>query len=94
MERKPIIARSLRGDHCVCNACGEYFNSTRAFDAHRTGRPGVARRCRTEFEMRRRGMSRNHGGWWITAARPAGSCSLDSRTGDRHSTQAAAGGQT
>jgi hypothetical protein len=27
----------LTGDRCKCGACGLYFNSTFAFDAHRTG---------------------------------------------------------
>lgn len=88
-----IIPRTLRGDHSLCAACGRYFNSTLAFDRHRAGRHGIDRRCRTELEMRRAGMSRNAGGWWITRARPRLRSSPDSRSGDRHWTLAAAWGR-
>lgn len=58
-------------DHCRCSACGEYFNSTFAFDAHRYGKPD-ARRCRSVEEMRKYGMSQNAKSLWITKTRYAG----------------------
>jgi hypothetical protein len=58
----------LRGDHNQCAACSLYFNSTKAFDRHRRGTPGKARRCLSTDEMREVGMSVNSGGWWITRA--------------------------
>ena len=66
--------RLLRGDHCQCSGppyqgCGQYFNSTSAFDKHRVG-DGEARRCLTAVEMLRKGMALSSRGWWITAARP------------------------
>ena len=59
---------------CRCSACGEHFNSTAAFEKHRTGTydlnaPGHGRRCRTPDEMRDLGMAvaeREGLGWWIT----------------------------
>ena len=61
----------LRGDRCICRACGERFNSTAAFDAHRTGTPNIkainyGRRCLLDFEMERKGMTRNEKGFWLT----------------------------
>jgi hypothetical protein len=49
-----------------CPACGECFNSIAAFDRHRTGRFGVARRCLTPDEMRAQGMALSARGFWIT----------------------------
>jgi hypothetical protein len=70
------MAGNLRvsGDRCRCNpttgGCGEYFNSTYAFDQHRTGEHGVTRRCLTVPEMEARGFVRNATGYWITKASP------------------------
>lgn len=64
-----MTKRILRGDHCQCGGCGEYFNSTAAHLKHRTGEYGVDRRCRTPDEMREKGMAQNSGGWWVTAMR-------------------------
>ena len=63
------MSRKLNGDHCQCSACGEYFNSTYAFDKHRTGiyMPAGQRRCRAAFEMRNIGMDQNAAGWWISS---------------------------
>ena len=58
----------LTHHRCQCAGCREYFNSTLAFDKHRTG-VGAARRCRTPEEMRSIGMSQNPQGWWITRPR-------------------------
>ena len=45
----------LRGAHCQCGVCKEYFNSVYAFDRHRTGEHGKSRRCLTIPEMGRLG---------------------------------------
>lgn len=55
-------------DHCRCSACGEYFNSTFAFDSHRLGNPDV-RRCLSVDEMRERGFSVNAKSLWVTKTR-------------------------
>lgn len=51
-----------------CQGCKQYFNSNAAFDKHRTGKHGVNRRCMTSEEMKDKGMSINHAGFWITEA--------------------------
>jgi hypothetical protein len=58
----------LTGDRNQCRGCGEFFNSTTAFDAHRSGDYGKDRRCRTAGEMQKRGMLKNADGFWITEA--------------------------
>jgi len=60
----------LAGDRCQCaghpyRGCGEYFNSTRAFDKHRTGEYS-SRRCLSQAEMRAIGMAQNAAGFWVT----------------------------
>ena len=65
----------LAGDHNECAGCGELFNSTAAFDRHRTGSYGfhgknVTRRCLTVHEMLAKGMDKNATGWWVTALNP------------------------
>lgn len=62
----------LSGDRNQCQGCKEYFNSTFAFDKHRTGEHGKDRRCRTAGEMRDAGMDKNAAGFWISAAMPVG----------------------
>jgi hypothetical protein len=64
------IGRALRGDRCLCHGCGEYFNSSAAFDKHRIGqydstRPGYGRRCRTPKEMCAAGMAQTGAGFWL-----------------------------
>jgi hypothetical protein len=56
----------LRGDRNQCPTCSEYFNSTFAFDKHRTGRIGIDRRCMTPTEMLEHGMSKNEAGFWVS----------------------------
>jgi len=54
-------------DICQCTACYEVFNSTHAFDKHRTGSFKKDRRkCLPIEEMREKGMSKNKKGRWIT----------------------------
>lgn len=57
---------------CKCPGCGEFFNSTGAFDKHRTGAHGKDRRCMSDEEMRMKGMDINADGYWVTALMPAG----------------------
>ena len=63
-----MTKHSLTGDQCKCSACGEHFNSTYAFDKHRTGvyAPPGRRRCRTASEMLNIGMAQNAKGFWIS----------------------------
>lgn len=56
----------LTGDRNQCRACRKYFNSTKAFDKHRTGRYGIDRRCLDDSEMQSKGMSKNTLGFWIS----------------------------
>lgn len=59
--------KTLRGDRCKCPSCGCYFNSTAAFDKHRTGSyKKQKRRCLTFTEMSDIGMSLNKDEFWIT----------------------------
>lgn len=80
---KPPPDRILRGDHCQCGACGEYFNSTHAFDKHRRGEYRN-RRCLTTDEMVAAKMSKNADGWWISSALQVAPAYLhgNSRDGD------------
>jgi hypothetical protein len=55
----------LRGDRNQCQICKQYFNSTGAFDKHRTGSHGVNRRCKTPEEMVEAGMFLRPDGFWI-----------------------------
>jgi hypothetical protein len=55
----------LSGDRSLCRACGEHFNSTYAFDKHRTG-DLTMRRCRRTAEMIELGMSKNAKGLWVS----------------------------
>ncbi len=45
------MSKPLRGDRNQCAACGNYFNSTAAFDKHRVGEFGKDRGCMGWFEM-------------------------------------------
>jgi hypothetical protein len=59
----------LTGSRCECGACHQRFNSTSAFDLHRTGVHGVDRRCRELSEMIAIGMRVNSSGFWIERPR-------------------------
>lgn len=54
----------LRGDRNQCQSCGEFFNSTHAFEKHRTGDFGKDRRCMSIGEMGARGMFKGDDGFW------------------------------
>jgi hypothetical protein len=73
MRANPNV--KLSGDRNECPGCGELFNSSAAFDAHRTGKFGKlpehgGRRCRTVEEMTQRGMEKNAAGFWVTELQP------------------------
>ena len=66
----------LNGDRNQCMVCKEYFNSTYAFDKHRTGQYGnfgsnfgrnFGRRCFSPEEMVKMGMEKNSDGFWVTS---------------------------
>jgi hypothetical protein len=61
--------RTLRGDRNQCAACNEFFNSTTAFEAHRTTDAHGARRCLTVPEMVDRAMAINVDGFWVSKLR-------------------------
>jgi hypothetical protein len=55
----------LTGDRNQCQGCKRHFNSTAAFDKHRTGDFGGGRRCLTDDEMLAKGMDKNSAGFWV-----------------------------
>lgn len=58
----------LNGDRNQCMVCKEYFNSTYAFDKHRTGQyEDFGRRCFSPEEMIKMGMEKNSDGFWVTS---------------------------
>jgi len=59
----------VRGDRNQCAGCGELFNSSFAFDKHRTGEFGTKRRCLTVDEMLDKGMGKNTSGYWVSSLR-------------------------
>lgn len=62
--------KALRGDRNQCPGCGEYFNSSGAFDKHRIGKFGADRRCRTTEEMEAAGMVKRSDGFWVGSKKP------------------------
>lgn len=62
---------TLRGDRNMCPTCGGYFNSTAAFDKHRTGSHGVDRRCLTTEQMVTAGMHLGADGFWRGSRMPS-----------------------
>lgn len=60
----------LNGDRNQCQGCKEYFNSTFAFEKHRSGEHGKNRRCLSTDEMLAKGMDKNEAGFWISAKMP------------------------
>lgn len=70
--RPRVPGNQLGGDRNQCTGCGELFNSTAAFDKHRTGTfHPPARRCLTVTEMQAVGMTVNARGFWVTEAMDA-----------------------
>lgn len=58
------MTKVLRGDRNQCQGCRRYFNSSAAFDKHRTGDHGKDRRCMTDEEMTAKGMYLHEDGFW------------------------------
>jgi len=64
--------KQLRGDRNQCPTCHQYFNSTHAFDKHRTGdHEKGERRCLSTIEMTTKGMFVGSDGFWRGSAMPA-----------------------
>lgn len=61
----------LRGDRNQCPTCGAHFNSTHAFEKHRTGDYAGQRRCLSADEMRAKGMVLGDDGFWRGSAMSA-----------------------
>ena len=57
----------LTGDRNQCPSCSLGFNSTLAFDRHRTGPFDGGRRCLTESEMLAKGMALASSGFWVAS---------------------------
>ena len=58
----------LSGDRNQCPTCGEFFNSSFAFDSHRYGKINE-RKCMTKAEMLEKGFDRNDDFYWVTEKR-------------------------
>ena len=71
MQLDPTV-RKLTASRCQCSGCGEFFNSTSAFDGHRVGGYATTtnRRCRSSDELIVLGWSRNLAGFWIQRPMP------------------------
>ena len=55
----------LTGDRNQCRTCGQYFNSSKAFDKHRIGSFSKdTRRCMSQDEMLAAGMVLRDDGFW------------------------------
>jgi hypothetical protein len=67
---KSNVKAQVRGDRNQCTGCGQLFNSSAAFEKHRTGEFGRDRRCMTTDEMAAKGMAINSDGYWVTALNP------------------------
>jgi len=65
-----IPRRKLRGDRNQCCACDEYFNSSKAFDQHRTGLFNGTRRCLTVFEMQVKNFEKTKDDFWLCPVAP------------------------
>jgi len=65
-----IPRRKLRGDRNQCAACLEYFNSSKAFDQHRTGLFNGTRRCLTVVEMQAKNFSKTKDDFWLCPVTP------------------------
>ena len=60
-----ILRRKLRGDRNQCPTCHEYFNSSNAFEQHRTRLFNGTRRCLTVVEMQARTFSKTEDDFWL-----------------------------
>ena len=60
----------LTGDRNQCPTCGDYFNSTAAFDKHRAGNFSVGRYCLPNWERWCKGMRQRPDGFWVGSEMP------------------------
>jgi len=60
-----IPGRRLKGDRNQCPACHEYFNSSNAFEQHRTGLFNGTRRCLTVDEMQVKSFGKTNDDFWL-----------------------------
>ena len=65
-----ITRRKLKGDRNQCCACDEYFNSSKAFDQHRTGSFNGNRRCLTVVEMQAKNFGKTKDDFWLCPVSP------------------------
>lgn len=77
---------NLHGDRNQCPGCSEYFNSTAAFDKHRTGDHNKqTRRCLSPDEMTSKGMRKGADSFWRGEAMPE---SIINKRKENHELQA------
>lgn len=73
--------RKLTGDKNQCPGCSKYFNSSYAFEKHRTGKhENNQRRCKTLEEMLAAGMVINKEDWWVSCLHTPDSLAMTTRT--------------
>ena len=65
-----IPGRKLRGDRNQCPTCLEHFNSSKAFDQHRTGLFNDARNCLTVVEMQTMDFGKTKDDFWLCPVAP------------------------
>ena len=65
------MKRKLTGDRNQCPGCGQYFNSSFAFDKHRTGdHANNGRHCLDAENMEKKGMVLGDDGFWRGRSMP------------------------
>ena len=64
-KRRKLTAAS--GQRCECCVCGEHFNKTATFEAHRVGSFGAknTRRCLTVREMALKNFTKTQDDYWL-----------------------------
>lgn len=78
--------QKLSGDKNQCPTCHQYFNSTKAFDLHRTGQFGLSgdRRCLSTSQMESIGMRLGASGFWVSKPRQTSPSRIDSEPSPAH----------
>lgn len=72
MTKCPYIVGQLPfyTDICQCPVCCKVFNSEAGYNMHRYGDYAKGRKCYSDAQMLKKGMSVNKQGRWITEAMP------------------------
>lgn len=65
-----ICGPRLSGDRNQCPSCLAYFNSSTAFDKHRTGKFDGSRRCLSPDEMLAQHFGKTSDGFWLAPLKP------------------------